>query len=116
MTELYGIVVRELRLSRCSGGVAPVMVLLLLSALTTAAGLGQLNTNYPKKILAGDLTPDFPIFMAIKDLDMAVELAKTFDIDARFGELARQAFVDACQDGMGHLDQTAIMQHFCMKK
>ena len=83
---------------------------------TTAAGLGQLNTNYPKKILAGDLTPDFPIFMAIKDLDMAVELAKTFDVNASFGELARQAFVDACQDGMGHLDQTAIMQYFCMKK
>jgi 4-hydroxybutyrate dehydrogenase/sulfolactaldehyde 3-reductase len=41
---------------------------------STAAGLGQLNTNYPKKVLANDLTPDFPIKMAIKDLNMALEL------------------------------------------
>jgi hypothetical protein len=40
MTELYGMVVRKLRLSRCSGGEVPVMVLLLLSAPKTAAGLG----------------------------------------------------------------------------
>ena len=46
---------------------------------TTAAGLGQLNTNYPKKVLSGDLKPDFPIFMAIKDLTMAIELAEGHD-------------------------------------
>jgi len=83
---------------------------------TTAAGLGQLNTNYPKKILAGDITPDFPIFMALKDLDMAIELANFCNVNARFGELARQAFVGADQSGMGHLDQTAIMEYFCKKE
>ena len=39
---------------------------------STTAGLGQLNTNYTKKVLANDLSPDFPITMAIKDLDMAI--------------------------------------------
>jgi 4-hydroxybutyrate dehydrogenase/sulfolactaldehyde 3-reductase len=79
---------------------------------STAAGLGQLNTNYPKKVLAGDLTPDFPIFMAVKDLNMAIELAETVNKKAQFGRMARQEFINAEKFGMGHLDQTAILEYF----
>ena len=78
---------------------------------TTAAGLGQLNTNYPKKVLSGDLKPDFPIFMAIKDLTMAIELAEGYDAAPKFGKLARQTFERAKERGMGSLDQTAIMNY-----
>ena len=78
---------------------------------STAAGLGQLNTNYPKKVLANDLTPDFPISMAIKDLNMALELANSFKSKCLFGELAKRMFQEAEVDGMGHLDQTAILKH-----
>ena len=78
---------------------------------STAAGLGQLNTNYPKKVLANDLTPDFPIKMAIKDLNMALELANSFKSKCLFGELAKRMFEEAEMDGMGHLDQTAILKH-----
>ena len=78
---------------------------------TTAAGLGQLNTNYPKKVLCGDLKPDFPIFMAIKDLTMAIELAEGHDAVPKFGKLARQTFEGAKERGMGTLDQTAIMKY-----
>jgi len=78
---------------------------------STAAGLGQLNTNYPKKVLANDLTPDFPISMAIKDLNMALELASSFKSKCLFGELAKRMFQEAEVDGMGHLDQTAILKH-----
>jgi len=78
---------------------------------TTTAGLGQLNTNYPKKVLAGDLTPDFPISMAIKDLNMAIELARTCEANAAFGSLAKSLFIDADDRGMGALDQTAILNH-----
>ena len=78
---------------------------------STAAGLGQLNTNYPKKVLANDLTPDFPITMAIKDLNMALELASSFKSKCLFGELAKRMFEEAEMDGMGHLDQTAILKH-----
>ena len=77
---------------------------------TTAAGMGQLNTNYPQKVLAGDLSPDFPIFMAIKDLTMALELAKTSESPARFGILARTILRDAEAHGMGDLDQTAVLK------
>ena len=78
---------------------------------STAAGLGQLNTNYPKKVLANDLTPDFPISMAIKDLNMALELASSFKSKCLFGELAKRMFQEAEVDGMGRLDQTAILKH-----
>ena len=78
---------------------------------TTAAGLGQLNTNYPKKVLSGDLKPDFPIFMAIKDLTMAIELAENYDAVPKFGKLARHTFEGAKERGMGSLDQTAIMKY-----
>ena len=78
---------------------------------STAAGLGQLNTNYPKKVLANDLTPDFPIKMAIKDLNMALELASSFKSKCLFGELAKRMFEEAEMDGMGQLDQTAILKH-----
>ena len=77
---------------------------------TTAAGMGQLNTNYPQKVLAGDLSPDFPIFMAIKDLTMALELAQTSESPARFGILARTILRDAEAHGMGDLDQTAVLK------
>ena len=79
---------------------------------STAAGLGQLNTNYPKKVLAGDLTPDFPIFMAVKDLNMAIELAETVSNKAQFGRMARAGFINADKAGMGSLDQTAILEYF----
>jgi len=79
---------------------------------STAAGLGQLNTNYPKKVLAGDLTPDFPIFMAVKDLNMAIELAETVSNKAQFGRMARAEFINADTAGMGSLDQTAILEYF----
>ena len=79
---------------------------------STAAGLGQLNTNYPKKVLAGDLTPDFPIFMAVKDLNMAIELAENANHKVQFGRVAREEFINAEKAGMGSLDQTAILDYF----
>jgi len=79
---------------------------------STAAGLGQLNTNYPKKVLAGDLTPDFPIFMAVKDLNMAIELAENANHKVQFGRVAREEFISAEKAGMGGLDQTAILEYF----
>lgn len=33
---------------------------------TTAAGRGQINVNFPTKVLAGDVTPDFPLRMGLR--------------------------------------------------
>src|SRR5690606_21757224 len=41
----------------------------------TTAGRGQLIVNFPKKVLAGDVDPDFPLRMAHKDISHALSLA-----------------------------------------
>ena len=49
----------------------------------TTAGRGQLNVNYPKKVLAGDITPDFPLRMGLKDISLALELGAEMGAPSR---------------------------------
>ncbi|HBP58678.1 MAG TPA: oxidoreductase [Alphaproteobacteria bacterium] len=78
----------------------------------TAAGRGQLLTNFPKKVLRGDTSADFPITMGIKDLSMAINMFETMQGDACFGALARQLFDDAAKAGHGAQDCTAMLEYF----
>ncbi len=58
----------------------------------TTAGRGQLLVNYPKKVLAGDLEPDFPLRMAQKDVSHALSLAADAGVPMMLGAIAREAF------------------------
>ena len=78
----------------------------------TAAGRGQLLTNFPKKVLRGDTTADFPINMGIKDLSMAIAMFDNMKGNAGFGSLARQLFDDAAKAGFGDKDCTAVLEYF----
>ena len=78
----------------------------------TAAGRGQLLTNFPKKVLRGDTTADFPINMGIKDLSMAIAMFDQMKDNAAFGSLARQLFDDAAKAGFGGKDCTAMLEYF----
>jgi 4-hydroxybutyrate dehydrogenase/sulfolactaldehyde 3-reductase len=79
---------------------------------STSAGKGQLLTNFPKKVLVGDTSPDFSIKMGIKDLNMALELAANSNFNPKFGELSHSIFSDANAAGMGEQDCTAILNYF----
>ena len=79
---------------------------------STAAGKGQLLTNFPQKVLIGDISPDFSIKMGIKDLNMALELAKNSNFNPRFGQLSHSIFSKANEIGMGDQDCTAILNYF----
>ena len=79
---------------------------------STSAGKGQLLTNFPKKVLVGDISPDFSIKMGIKDLDMALELASNSNFDPKFGQLSHSIFLNAKDAGMGEQDCTAILNYF----
>lgn len=57
----------------------------------TTAGRGQLNVNYPKKVLAGDLTPDFPLRMAQKDVSHALNLGMSAGVPLLLGSITREA-------------------------
>lgn len=58
----------------------------------TTAGRGQLIVNYPKKVLAGDITPDFPLRMAQKDVSHALTLGAENGVPMFLGAIARETF------------------------
>ena len=77
----------------------------------TAAGRGQLLTNFPKKVLANDITPDFPVSMGIKDIDMALELFSSIGQEGKFGTLAKQIFMKASNNGYSDRDCTSVLNY-----
>ncbi len=76
---------------------------------TTAAGRGQLNTNFPKKVLAGDVTPDFPLWMGYKDVNLAMQLAASVGAPLGLGGYAREMFALAKSWGREGQDCTAML-------
>ena len=77
----------------------------------TAAGRGQLLTNFPKKVLANDITPDFPVSMGIKDIDMALQLFSSIGQEGKFGTLAKQIFMKASNNGYSDKDCTSVLNY-----
>jgi 4-hydroxybutyrate dehydrogenase/sulfolactaldehyde 3-reductase len=75
----------------------------------TTAGRGQLLANYPKKVLAGDLTPDFPIRMAHKDVSHALSLGAELGSPLLLGAIARELFALAKPWARADEDWTAML-------
>ncbi|WP_313517736.1 NAD(P)-dependent oxidoreductase [Pseudomonas sp.] len=75
----------------------------------TAAGKGQLLTNFPKKVLAGDISPDFPLLMGLKDLGLALELGADVGMPLWLGGVARELFSLSRTRGRGQDDCTAML-------
>ena len=76
---------------------------------STAAGRGQLNTNFPRKVLAGDITPDFPLRMGFKDINLAMNLAASIGAPLGLGGYAREMFALAKSWGREEQDCTAML-------
>lgn len=98
-----------LALAKAVGLDRPMTVGLLQN---TAAGRGQLGTNYPKKVLRGDTSADFSIDMGIKDLSMSINMLKDFEDNASFGIMAKNLFLKAAKEGYGVKDCTSILEYF----
>lgn len=75
----------------------------------TTAGRGQLIVNYPKKVLAGDTEPDFPLRMAHKDVSHALALGSEFGSPLLLGAIAREMFALAGPWGRANEDWTAML-------
>ena len=75
----------------------------------TAAGRGQLLTNFPHKVLAGDITPDFPLRMGYKDIHLAMDLAASVGAPLGLGGYAREMFALAKSWGREDQDCTAML-------
>jgi 4-hydroxybutyrate dehydrogenase/sulfolactaldehyde 3-reductase len=75
----------------------------------TTAGRGQLLVNFPKKVLAGDVTPDFPIRMAHKDVSHALALGAQTGSPLLLGAIAREMFGLAAPWDRASEDWTAVL-------
>lgn len=75
----------------------------------TVAGKGQINVNYPKKVLAGDITPDFPLRMGLKDVSLALELGAEMGSPLSLGAVAHEYFALARSWGRENQDCTAML-------
>lgn len=75
----------------------------------TVAGKGQINTNYPNKVLAGDVTPDFPLRMGLKDISLALDLGAEMGSPLALGAVAREYFALARSWGRENEDCTAML-------
>ncbi len=75
----------------------------------TTAGRGQLIVNYPKKVLAGDIEPDFPLSMAHKDVSHALSLAADVGMPLLLGAVTREMFNLAKSWDRASEDWTAML-------
>ncbi len=75
----------------------------------TVAGKGQINTNFPRKVLAGDITPDFPLSLGHKDLSLGMSLGRELGTPLFLGASALELFGMAPAFGRGDQDCTAML-------
>jgi 4-hydroxybutyrate dehydrogenase/sulfolactaldehyde 3-reductase len=80
----------------------------IMSAYGNGASNGQLTSIYPRKVLAGDLTPDFRLDMCLKDITLALELGISLGLSLNLGALTRNQFALAKSWGRSGQDCTAI--------
>lgn len=75
----------------------------------TAAGKGHFTTTWPGKVLKGDLSPAFMVDLALKDLRIAVDVARQTGAPLGMGEVAETYYQSASQDGRGRQDWSALL-------
>ncbi len=80
---------------------------------TTAAN-GQLQINWPNKVLKGDDEPGFRMTLAHKDVSLAVEAARVAGLPVFAGAAVREALAAAkAMDGFADKDFSCILDAVC---
>lgn len=79
----------------------------------TSAYNGQLQLNWPNKVLAGDVSPGFTIDLAHKDLSLATTAANALRVPLPLGAAAREAFSIARAGAYAGCDFSAIGDAHC---
>lgn len=81
----------------------------IISAPNNGATNGQLQRIFPRKALAGDLTPDFKLGLCLKDISLAMDLGVSLGLPLTLGAAARNQFALAKSWGRQDQDCTAIL-------
>lgn len=79
----------------------------------TTATNGHLKTNFPVKVLAGDIEPGFQIDLAHKDLGLALAAASTMKVPLSMGSAARECLQLARARGFGGKDFSGLLDAWC---
>lgn len=79
----------------------------------TTATNGHLKTNFPVKVLAGDIEPGFQIDLAHKDLSIALNAASAMKVPLAMGSTARECLQLARSRGYGGKDFSALVDAWC---
>lgn len=79
----------------------------------TTATNGHLKTNFPVKVLAGDIEPGFQIDLAHKDLSLALSAASTMKVPLAMGASARECLQLARSRGFGGKDFSGLLDAWC---
>jgi len=74
----------------------------------TTAGRGHLSTTYPNKVLKNDLSPDFMIDLARKDLGIAIDVSKELGVPLALASEAEAMYAEAHNKNRGAEDWTAL--------
>ena len=76
----------------------------------TPAGRGHLSGNYPRKALRGDYSPDFAMALGLKDMGLALQLAKRAGAPLALGKTAQKRMQLAAEFGFLKDDCTAVLK------
>jgi 4-hydroxybutyrate dehydrogenase/sulfolactaldehyde 3-reductase len=79
----------------------------------TTANNGHLKTNFPVKVLTGDIEPGFQIDLAHKDLGLALSSASAMKVPLAMGAAARECLQLARSRGLGGKDFSALLDAWC---
>ena len=80
----------------------PMRVLISLTAAT----------NYPKKVLSGDINPDFSLWLGLKDIGLGLALAQSAGAPIPLGAASQKMFALPGPWGRAHQDCTAMLHLF----
>lgn len=79
----------------------------------TTATNGHLKTNFPNKVLKGDISPGFQIDLAHKDLGLALSAASELKVPLAMGATARECLQLARTRGYGGKDFSGLLDAWC---
>ncbi|MEI4473366.1 NAD(P)-dependent oxidoreductase [Frigidibacter sp. MR17.24] len=79
----------------------------------TTATNGHLKTNFPNKVLKGDISPGFQIDLAHKDLGLALAAASELKVPLSMGTAARECLQIARSRGYGGKDFSGLLDAWC---
>ena len=87
-------------------GVDPATIFQAVSRST--GNTPSMQTRYPSGLFKGNFAPGFTVNLGRKDLGLALDMAKDFDVPVQYGLISWQEYSETSNRGRGLLDTAAV--------